>query len=115
VRIHRAGEGEPFTGLKPAGSVDPGLAAADKALQSGSAKELADQLSAALAEGIQKRFALAVERKKHAADSVAAGREYVEAYVEYIHYVESVARLATPEASHSHHESDAHDSQHAPR
>jgi len=25
VRIHRAGEGEPFTGLKPAGDVDPGI------------------------------------------------------------------------------------------
>jgi hypothetical protein len=108
VRIHRAGEGEGFTGLKPANNVDPGIAAADRALQSGSAKELAMHLSAAVSEGIQKRFTVALERKKHAADSVEAGREYVEAYVDYTHFVESVNRLASHGASHLHPDSDAH-------
>ena len=108
VRIHRAGEGEAFTGLKPASAVDPGIAAADKALQSGSANELAEHTSAAVAEGIRKRFAAAVEKKKHAADGVEAGREYVQAYVNYIHYVESVTRLAAHGASHQHHEPVAH-------
>jgi hypothetical protein len=108
VRVHRAGEGEAFTGLKPASNVDPGIAAADKALQSGSAKELAKVMSAAVAEGIQKRFVVAVERKKHASDSVEAGREYVEAYVDYIHFVESLNRLASHGASHLHHETGAH-------
>lgn len=107
VRIHRAGEGEGFTGLKPGSDVDPGIAAADKALQSGSADELARHMSAAVAEGIQKRFAVAVEKKKHVADSVEAGREYVEAYVDYIHFVESVNRLASHGASHLHHETAA--------
>ncbi len=96
VRIHRAGEGEAFAGLKPASDVDPGIAAADKALESESPVELARHLSAAVSEGIQKRFALALERKKHAQESVEAGREYVEAYVDYIHFVESVNRLAAP-------------------
>lgn len=104
VRIHRAGEGEAFTGLKPAGEVDPGIAAADRALQSGSANELAQHMSIEVAEGIQKRFALAAERKKHVADSVEAGREYVKAYVDYIHFVESVNRLSSHGASHLHHE-----------
>jgi hypothetical protein len=108
VRIHRAGEGEAFTGLKPGNAVDPGIAAADKALRSGSAKELAEHMSAALAEGIRKRFALVADRKKHAADSVEAGREYVEAYVDYIHFVEGVDALASQGASHQHHEPDAH-------
>ena len=108
VRVHRAGEGEAFTGLKPATNVDPGIAAADRALQSGSAKELATDMSAAIAEGVQKRFAAAIERKKHAEDSAGAGREYVEAYVDYIHFVESVNRLASHGASHLHHESGAH-------
>ena len=41
VRVHRAGEGAPFTGLKPAGSeVEPGIAAADQALERGSADEV---------------------------------------------------------------------------
>lgn len=104
VRIHRAGEGEAFTGLKPATSVDPGIEAADEAIRSGSAKKLADHLSAAIGEGIQTRFALLRERQKHAADSVGAGREYVEAYVDYIHYIENVHRLISQGASHLHHE-----------
>ena len=41
-----------------------------------------------MTEGIQERFKRVLETKKHANDSVAAGREYVEAYVEFIHYVE---------------------------
>jgi hypothetical protein len=105
VRIHRAGEGEAFTGLKPAASVDPGIEAADEALRSGSARELANHLSAAIGEGIQKRFTLALERGKHAVDSVDAGRRYVEAYVDYIHYVENVHRLVSHGVSHLHHES----------
>lgn len=107
VRIHRAGEGEVFTGLKPASDVDSGIAAADKALQSGSANELARHMSAAVADGIRERFAVAVEKKKHVADSVEAGREYVEAYVDYIHFVESVNRLSSHGTSHLHHESGA--------
>lgn len=108
VRVHRAGEGEAFTGLKPATNVDPGIAAADRALQSGSANELATHMSASIAAGIQKRFAAAAERRKHAADSVVAGRAYVEAYVDYIHFVEGVNRLASHGASRLHHESGAH-------
>ena len=34
VKIHRAGEGAPFSGLKPAGAVEPAVAEADKALVS---------------------------------------------------------------------------------
>jgi hypothetical protein len=99
VRVHRAGEGEPFTGLKPAGSIDPGLSAADAALEAGSAGRLMKQLPEAIAAGIDKRFDLALERKKHLADSVAAGRDYVAAYVDYVHFVEAVHRLASNGAS----------------
>ena len=105
VRIHRAGEGEGFTGLKPAGSIEPGIAAADRALESGSADALAQQLSAAVSSGIRQRLARVLELRKHAEASVEAGREYVEAYVEYVHYVEGLERLASQGATHQHHES----------
>lgn len=104
VRIHRAGEGEAFSGLKPASATDAGIAAADKALQSRSGDELATHMSAAVAEGIRKRFALARERREQAASSIEAGRAYVEAYVDYIHFVEAVNRLASHGVSHTHHE-----------
>jgi hypothetical protein len=36
VRIHRAGEGEPYTGIKPAGrDLGPAVPAADKAIVDG--------------------------------------------------------------------------------
>ncbi|HET7826503.1 MAG TPA: DUF6448 family protein, partial [Anaeromyxobacter sp.] len=38
MRVHRAGEGAPFTGLQPAGSPDPAVAAADRFLASGDPK-----------------------------------------------------------------------------
>lgn len=103
VRIHRAGEGEAFTGLKSADSTDPGISAADSALQRGSAEELAKHMSAAVADGIRKRFAVALERREQAT-SIEAGRRYVEAYVDYIHFVEAVNRLALQGAPHTHHE-----------
>jgi len=104
VRIHRAGEGESFAGLKSALEIDPGIAAADIALATGSPDEMARHFSAAISDGIKARFAAASERKKHAEESIDAGRAYVEAYVEHIHFVERVNRLSTHGASSGHHE-----------
>jgi hypothetical protein len=101
VRVHRAGEGEAFTGLKRDG-VDPGIAAADQALHAGSSIELEEQVSAAVRDGIRKRFAVALERRKHAAESVESGREWVAAYVDYIHFVERVEALTAHGAAHGH-------------
>src|SRR5690349_7572698 len=45
VRLHRAGEGAPYTGLKPAGLEAPNaIAAADRAVDSGSADALSAEL-----------------------------------------------------------------------
>jgi hypothetical protein len=108
VRVHRAGEGEGFTGLKPAGTVDPGIAAADRALESGSATHLSQELSARLVDGVATRFRRAVQLKQRAGDSVEAGRAYVAAYVDYIHFVEEADRLARRGAPHVHHDEPAH-------
>jgi len=104
VRVHRAGEGEGFTGLKPAGSVDPGIAAADKALEAGSAAALSQAVSARLADGISTRFARTLALGKHADESVEAGRAYVAAYVDYVKFVEEADRLARLGAPHAHHD-----------
>lgn len=111
VRIHRAGEGAPYTGLKPAGSIEPVVAKADRALEQGSVDELAKAIAAHTEEGIRERFQHALETRKRAKDSVQAGREYVEAYVTYVHYVEGIAQVvhgaphhgeATGPAAHRH-------------
>lgn len=104
VRVHRAGEGAPYTGVKPAGAeTDPAIVAADKVLEKGSIDNLVKHMNEAVATGIQARYQNAVEKKKHARESVAAGREYVAAYVEFIHYVEKLHQVAAGSgASHDH-------------
>jgi hypothetical protein len=104
VRIHRASEGEGFTGLKPSGNVDPAIAAADSALANGDVGPLADEIAAAVRDSIKERFADAHAKRQVAEDSVAQGREYVEAYVQFTHFVESAHHLAASGASHKHRE-----------
>ncbi|MCX6354464.1 MAG: DUF6448 family protein [Candidatus Aureabacteria bacterium] len=95
VRIHRAGEGAPYTGLKPAGVQDPAVVSADKALENGSPDELIAMIVKEAREGMRTRFTRALDRKKHAGESVEAGREFVESYVELIHYVERLSHDAS--------------------
>jgi hypothetical protein len=100
VRIHRAGEGAPYTGLKPGETVDPAVALADKAVESGSVDKLADVLTKTMANGIRERFQHTKETQKHADDSVAAGREFVEAYVIFTHYVEGLHAIIKGSGGH---------------
>ncbi len=100
VRIHREGEGAPYTGLKPGEAVDPAVALADKALGNGNVDKLVNVLSNAMANGIRKRFQHARETQKHADDSVTAGREFVESYVVFTHYVEGLHGLIKGGAAH---------------
>ncbi len=88
VRLHRAGEGAPYTGLKPAGQVEPVVAASDKALDTGSVDGLTQEMAKLVSDGIRRRFAETMETKKHADETVASGRQFVSAYVEFVHYVE---------------------------
>lgn len=92
VRIHRAGEGAPYTGLKPAGTVAPPVAMADLALEQGNVDGLAKAIAGHAEAGIRERFQQALETRKHARESVAAGRDYVAAYVTYVHYVEGIVQ-----------------------
>ncbi len=103
VRIHRAGEGAPYTGLQ-AGPPEPIIAAADRALDTGAIDNLVKHLSAAVSEGIRKRFAETLERRKHADESVAAGRAYVDSYVDFTHFVERLQSDAAASAHSAEHE-----------
>lgn len=102
VRIHRAGEGAPYTGLKAAGAVEPSVAAADRALETGSADRLVKLVTEAAEKGIRERFARAAEAKKHADHTVDAGRHFVAAYVDLTHYVERLHMDAQGPAGHAH-------------
>ena len=102
VRVHRAGEGAPYTGLKPAGSdLGPAVPAADSALVSGSIEEVERILVHAVRDGLRAHFQEAMERREYDDDDVAAGRRYIEAYVPFVHYVEAVYEAAAADA-HGH-------------
>ncbi len=100
VRVHRAGEGAPYTGIKPAGTIAAPITKADLALAQGSVDELADAISAHVAKEMRGRFAHALELRKRAHESVAVGREFVEAYVGYVHFVEGVVAVVHGEHAH---------------
>lgn len=95
VRLHRAGEGEPFTGLKEAADLGPAIPAADRALATGDLAPLTRLLVEATRKNLNERFQAAWAAKRHARADVAAGREYVECYVEFMHRAEAIWQAAT--------------------
>jgi hypothetical protein len=105
VRLHRAGEGFAYTGLKPAGKQDPVVIMADRALETGNIAALKKLILEKAAAGIDKRFSEVVQKKKDVEKSVEAGRAFVGAYIEFVHYVEGLAMTA--EGTVSHHEEPA--------
>jgi len=95
VRVHRAGEGAPYTGLKPAGrDLGPAVPAGDKALEDGKLPPLAKLLMNTLEKGLHEQFEQTLAKKKFREDDVTAGRAYIESYVRYIHYVERLYEAA---------------------
>jgi hypothetical protein len=102
VRLHRAGEGAPYTGLKPAGrDLGPAIPAADRAVESGGTAALETLLVKEMRTGVGEAFGRVQAKRKYDANDVAAGREYVKAYVEYIHFVERLHEATTrPAAGH---------------
>jgi hypothetical protein len=114
VRIHRAGEGAPYTGLKPAGrNLGPAIPAADKAVETGSLDELTNLLTAAVRQELHTHFHDVVAKKSFRTDDIAAGREFIESYVTFIHYVEGLYKAATqPVAGHYYEPATGHGGSH---
>lgn len=104
VRVHRAGEGAPYTGLKAAGTpVDPLVSAADRAVASGKADALLETLVHEVEAVVRARFGEVVRTKRYAPNDLAAGRRHVAAYVRFVHTVEGIggaARAAHPAEGH---------------
>lgn len=102
VRLHRAGEGAPYTGLKAEPDDPAGLiAASDRALEGKSADPLVALVTSGVATGLRERYDRVVEARKHADESVDAGRRFVAAYVEYVHFVEALQLVLAPAGQHA--------------
>jgi hypothetical protein len=104
VRVHRAGEGAPYTGLKPAGrDLGPAIPAADEAVRVGSMEPVLELLTDAIQQQLRERFGEVMTTKTFKPDDLAAGRAYFKAYVEFIHFVEHLYD-STMNAPHGHFE-----------
>jgi hypothetical protein len=96
VRIHRAGEGAPYSGLKSIEHAEAGaIAVADEALQTGNADALIKMLSSGMEKTLRKHFAEVMAKKNFDTNDVQAARAFVKAYVEYTHQVEAFENAAS--------------------
>lgn len=109
VRLHRAGEGAPYTGLKPAG-VDYGLAipAAERAVASGDLRQVRAVLLEEIEHNLMHRFEAVKRMAAHTAepkttDQVPVARERVSAELGFVTYVEGVSQaMRGAAAGHEH-------------
>lgn len=89
VRIHRAAEGVPFTGVKPTGTpIDEKVLAADKSIEVGNLSPLNGMVPQKDQKELKERFEKVMSFKKFDVNNVEAGREYIEAYVQFFKFAE---------------------------
>jgi hypothetical protein len=104
VRVHRMGEGVGYTGLKPAGyQPEEGIEAADIAIEENSLDPIYAHLDVAQNPEINEYFTDLRSKKDYDVNDLKAGREYVEAYVHFIHYIETQFNGEEIKDSHSEH------------
>lgn len=95
VRLHRLGEGAPYTGLKPAGrDLGPAIPLADKSIEENSAKELLELLTDEVHNGLHQYLQNVISKKDYNPNDINAGREFIESYVVFVHYVERIYESA---------------------
>ncbi len=90
VRLHREGEGAPYTGLKPAGSTKQIIALTDKALFEKDLHGLLERLNTHIAKVIQEKYDKVAALWEVKDESSEKGRAYVAAYVDYTHTIETI-------------------------
>lgn len=89
VRVHRAGEGVPFTGVKPEGTpIDANIMAADKSIELGNLSPLESLVAKKDFPELTERFNKVMSLKNFDVNHVVAGREYIEAYVQFFKFAE---------------------------
>ena len=101
VRLHREGEGAPYTGLKPAGSTSKIIQMTDAALQEENSDSLISALKSHLEKVVGEKYERVMELKSKKDVSAEAGRQYVAAYVDYTHTVEALHDVIAHSTGHN--------------
>jgi Family of unknown function (DUF6448) len=109
VRLHRAGEGAPYTGLKAAGvDYGPAIPAAERAVASGDLRQVKTVLAEQMEHNLTHRFEAVKNTAAHTAepktaDQVPAARERISAELGFVTYVEGVRQaMLGASAGHEH-------------
>jgi hypothetical protein len=103
VRLHRSGEGVPFTGVKPSGTpIDEKILAADKSIETGDLTPLIELVPEEAIPELKERFAKAMSLRNFDVNNVEAGRAYIESYVQFFKFAEG------EEEGHNEISGDAH-------
>jgi len=113
VRIHRTGEGVAFTGVKPVGApIDEKVKAADKSIEVGTLTPLKGLAAKDDMPELKERFEKVMLLKNFDVNNVEAGREYIEAYVQFFKFAEgevdghaTKSHGSTPSGAPMHHDS----------
>ena len=84
VRLHRASEGAPFTGLKPAGlDHRPVIPVAERAIETGSAEELIHELTHEVEVEVKARLDRVLALQARAHEGLRAAREFTSAMLAF--------------------------------
>lgn len=109
VRVHRAGEGAPYAGLKPGGQTELPVAAADRAIATAELQPLARLVAGRVEQGLHDHFEAVKAKKGYDPADVEAGRAFTRAYVAFVHHVERLHDAAgTTAADHARQPGPAH-------
>lgn len=101
IRLHRAGEGESFTGMKPAGlSEGPVVPKAENAIETGDPKETIGFILKTVEDDLTHRFHHVMEKKTYDVNDVAAGREFIEAFIGWVVYSHHLYQSVISSAEH---------------
>jgi Family of unknown function (DUF6448) len=104
VRLHRTGEGVPYTGLKPSGTpIDEKILAADRSIELGDLAPLEKLVPPGDMAELRLRFEKVMSLKNFDINDVSSGRSYVEAYVQFFHFAEG-----EPEQHNGHRQGKEH-------
>jgi hypothetical protein len=96
VRLHRAGEGEPFTGLKPSGLDEgPVVPKAEEAIETGDPSEVIGFIRTAVDDDLRRRFEGVMRTRAYDPNDVAAGRAYVQAFLGFVVYAHHLSMSMT--------------------
>lgn len=103
VRLHRATEGVGYTGLKPAGSASPIVVMADASIDNHTVDNLLTDFTAHIQKAVREKYTKVEKLSRTKNASLAQGRAYVEAYVDYTHTLEGMhGYLEHGAAAHQH-------------